>query len=405
MVSKKNEQTNLNFLEALKALCVERDVSPSVMFDAIESALMVAYKKNFVTAQNVEVNIDRQNGTYHVYAIKEVVDEVLDDVHEISLLKAQEIDPECNVGDKVKVEVTPRNFGRIAAQAAKQFVVQKVREVERGMLYEEFSGKENDIVSGTIIRIENGDIILDIGKAEAILLMMEQINGEHFNVGDRLKAYIVEVKKGNKGPQIYVSRTHPGLLKRLFELEVPEIQEGIIEIKQVTREPGSRSKVAVFSKDPNIEPVGSCVGQKGVRIQAIMNEIPNEKIDIITWNPDPAVFIANSLSPAKIRTVSVLESEKFARVVVPNNQLSLAIGKEGQNARLAARLTNWKIDIKSASQAGEDTNNPEMREVVINSAPEKPQRPKKNKKFKKNRFNKNRNPNQQNQNQNPAAAN
>ena len=384
LANRKNNPSNVNFLEALKALCVERDVSPEVMFDAIESALVVAYRKNFETAQNVEVNIDRNNGTYHVYAIRNVVEDAADNVHEISLAEARGIDPDCNVGDKIPIEVTPRNFGRIAAQAAKQFVVQKVREVERGMLYDEFSGKENDIVSGTIIRIENNDIILDIGKAEAILLATEQINGEHFKVGDRLKAYIVEVKKGNKGPQIYVSRTHPGLLKRLFELEVPEIQEGLIEIKFVTREAGSRSKIAVFSKDENIDSVGSCVGQKGVRIQAIMNEIGEEKIDIIQWSPDPAIFISNALSPAKVKSISVHEYEKFARVIVPNNQLSLAIGKEGQNARLAARLTNWKIDIKSASQAKEDPLDAEMREVII--MPDKPKVNKPKKKKKKKNF-------------------
>lgn len=365
MINKKNTQESVNFLEALKALCVERDVTPEIMFDAIESALVVAYKKNFDTAQNVEVNIDRANGTYHVYALKEVVEEVSDKVKEISLPEAQTMYPNTEIGDVIRIEVTPKNFGRIAAQAAKQFVVQKVREVERGMLYDEFSGKENDIVSGTVVRIENNDIIIDIGKAEAILLATEQIVGEKYKVGDRIKAYIAEVKKGSKGPQIFVSRTHPGLLKRLFELEVPEIQEGIIEIKTVVREPGMRSKVSVISKDENIEAVGTCIGNKGVRVQAIMKELGQEKIDIVQWDSDPAIFIANALSPAKVKSVAVNEREKMARVVVPNKQLSLAIGKEGQNARLAAKLTSWKIDIKSVAQAKKEVLDKDMREVNI----------------------------------------
>lgn len=354
MVSKKTVQEKVDFLDALKKLCIERDVSTDMMFDAIESALVVAYKKNFDTAQNVEVSLNRETGAYHVYALKDVVDEVIDPIRQITISAAQEIDPQYEEGDVVRIEVTPRNFGRIAAQAAKQFVVQKIREVERGMLYDEFSGKANDIVSGTIVRIENNDVIIDIGKAEAVLLPSEQITGEDYSVGKYIKAYIAEVKKGNKGPQIFVSRTHPGLLKRLFELEVPEIQEGIIEIKSIVREPGMRSKVSVLSKDENIEPVGTCIGNKGVRVQAIVNEIGGqEKIDLIKWDPDPGKYIANALSPSKVKVIWVDEAEKVARVVVPNNQLSLAIGKEGQNARLVAKLTGWKIDIKSVEQSRE----------------------------------------------------
>ena len=354
MVSKKIVQEKVDFLEALKKLCIERDVSTDMMFDAIESALVVAYKKNFDTAQNVEVSLNRETGAYHVYALKDVVDEVIDPIRQITISAAQEIDPHYEEGDVVRIEVTPRNFGRIAAQAAKQFVVQKIREVERGMLYDEFSGKANDIVSGTIVRIENNDVIIDIGKAEAVLLPSEQIIGEDYSVGKYIKAYIAEVKKGSKGPQIFVSRTHPGLLKRLFELEVPEIQEGIIEIKSIVREPGMRSKVSVLSKDENIEPVGTCIGNKGVRVQAIVNEIGGqEKIDLIKWDPEPGKYIANALSPSKVKVVWVDEAEKVARVVVPNNQLSLAIGKEGQNARLVAKLTGWKIDIKSVEQSRE----------------------------------------------------
>ena len=354
MVSKKTVQEKVDFLEALKNLCMERDVSVDTMFDAIESALVVAYRKNFDTAQNVEVSLNRETGAYHVYALKDVVEEVTDPIRQIGLAAAQEIDPQYESGDVVKIEVTPRNFGRIAAQAAKQFVVQKVREVERGMLYDEFSGKENDIVGGTIVRIENGDVIIDIGKAEAVLLPSEQITGEEYPIGKHIKAYIAEVKKGNKGPQIFVSRTHPGLLKRLLELEVPEIQDGIIEIKSIVREPGSRAKVSVMSKNEDIDPVGTCIGNKGVRVQAVVDEVGgSEKIDLVKWDQSPGIYIANALSPSRVRAVWVNENDKVARVIVPNNQLSLAIGKEGQNARLVAKLTGWKIDIKSVAQSKE----------------------------------------------------
>lgn len=382
MAVKKKVPESVNFLEALKMLCTERDISPEMMFDAIESALVVAYKKNFDTAQNVEVNLDRDTGAYHVYALKEIVEEVKDPIREISLEDAQEIDPNHVIGEVAKIEVTPRNFGRIAAQAAKQFVVQRVREVERGMLYDEFSGKENDIVSGTIVRIEGSDAIIDIGKAEAILLSTEQIRGEQLKLGAHIKAYIAEVKKGNKGPQIFVSRTHPGLLKRLFELEVPEIQDGIIEIKSIVREPGMRSKVSVVSKNENIDPVGTCIGDKGIRVQAIVDQIGGaEKIDLVKWDEVSGKYIANALSPAKVRSIWVNEDSKMARVVVPNNQLSLAIGKEGQNARLAAKLTGWKIDIKSAAQAKELEPPEDMQYVQL-----RPPKPKKKKKKKKKRF-------------------
>ena len=379
MVSKKNVPETVNFLEALKTLCAERDVSTDVMFDAIEKALDMAYKKNFDAAENVEVNLDRQNGNYHVYALKDVVEDVTDPIRQISLEAAHQIEAKYELGDVARVEVTPRNFGRIAAQAAKQFVVQKIREIERGMLYDEFSGKENDIVSGTVVRVDNGNkVIIDIGKAEAVLLPTEQINAESYKIGDHIKAYIAEVKKDNKGPQIYLSRTHPGLLKRLFELEVPEIQDGIIEIKSMVREPGMRSKVSVISKDENIDPVGTCIGNKGVRVQAIVNEIGgNEKIDLINWNANPGIYIANAISPAKVKNVWINESEKVARVVVPNNQLSLAIGKEGQNARLAAKLTGWKIDIKSVAQSKE-MELPEGMTLVQLKPPKPPKPPKPN---------------------------
>ena len=355
------------FLEALKELAREKGVEEEVLFDAIEAALISAYKRNFGSAQNVRVVLDRTTGAYHVYAIKTVVETVEDDVQEISLAQARTIRPDYEVDDVLEIEVTPANFGRIAAQTAKQVVVQRVREAERGIMYEEFMSREGDIITGLVSRAENRNVFIDLGKTEAVLTPTEQIAGETYEHGDRIKAYIVEVKKTSKGPQIVVSRTHPGLLKRLFELEVPEIQEGIVEIKSVAREPGMRSKIAVYSKDDDVDPVGSCVGHKGMRVQAVVDELGSEKIDIVKWNEDSAKFIANALSPAKVVSVAVNEDEKVSRVVVPDYQLSLAIGKEGQNARLAAKLTGWKIDIKSESQAADEVLDAGMSEVAVES--------------------------------------
>ncbi len=355
------------FLEALKELTREKGVEEEVLFDAIEAALISAYKRNFGSAQNVRVVLDRTTGAYHVYAIKTVVETVEDDVQEISLAQARTIRPDYEVDDVLEIEVTPANFGRIAAQTAKQVVVQRVREAERGIIYEEFMSREGDIITGLVSRVENRNVFIDLGKTEAVLTPTEQIAGETYEHGDRIKAYIVEVKKTSKGPQIVVSRTHPGLLKRLFELEVPEIQEGIVEIKSVAREPGMRSKIAVYSKDDDVDPVGSCVGHKGMRVQAVVDELGSEKIDIVKWNEDSAKFIANALSPAKVVSVAVNEDEKVSRVVVPDYQLSLAIGKEGQNARLAAKLTGWKIDIKSESQAADEVLDEGMSEVAVES--------------------------------------
>ena len=355
------------FLEALKELAREKGVEEEVLFDAIEAALISAYKRNFGSAQNVRVVLDRTTGAYHVYAIKTVVETVEDDVQEISLAQARTIRPDYEVDDVLEIEVTPANFGRIAAQTAKQVVVQRVREAERGIIYEEFMSREGDIITGLVSRVENRNVFIDLGKTEAVLTPTEQIAGETYEHGDRIKAYIVEVKKTSKGPQIVVSRTHPGLLKRLFELEVPEIQEGIVEIKSVAREPGMRSKIAVYSKDDDVDPVGSCVGHKGMRVQAVVDELGSEKIDIVKWNEDSAKFIANALSPAKVVSVAVNEDEKVSRVVVPDYQLSLAIGKEGQNARLAAKLTGWKIDIKSEAQAADEVLDAGMSEVAVES--------------------------------------
>ena len=349
---------NAEFMQAFEQLGREKGIAPEVLFDAIEAALISAYKRNFGSAQNVRVAMDRTTGEIHVYARKNVVEDVSDTRLELSLNEAKAIDPRYELEDVVELEVTPKNFGRIAAQTAKQVVVQRIREAERGMIYEEFSNRESDIVTGIVQRIEQKNVFIDLGKAEAILAPSEQIPDEIYKHNDRLKTYIVEVKKTTKGPQILVSRTHPGLLKRLFELEVPEIHDGVVELKSVAREPGLRSKIAVYSRDETVDPVGACVGHKGMRVQTIVNELKGEKIDIVKWNTDPAKYIANALSPARVVSVEVHETEKMSRVVVPDYQLSLAIGKEGQNARLAAKLTGWKIDIKSESQAAQLSNAP-----------------------------------------------
>ena len=367
MASKKDKAKDKDrgFMEAFREVGREKGIAPEVLFDAIEAALISAYKRNFNSAQNVRVSLDRLTGSYHVYAIKTIVETVENEVTEISLAEARQIKYEYEVGDILEIEVTPANFGRIAAQTAKQVVVQRIREAERGIIYEEFSNRESDIITGIVQRVEAKNVFIDLGKTEAVLAPSEQIMGEEYNHGDRIKAYIIEVKKTSKGPQILVSRTHPGLLKRLFELEVPEIHEGIVEIKSVAREPGMRSKIAVFSKDESVDPVGSCVGHKGLRVQAIVDELRNEKIDIVKWNADSAKYIANALSPAKVVSVAVNEEEKISRVVVPDYQLSLAIGKEGQNARLAAKLTGWKIDIKSETQAADEVLDENMNVVEV----------------------------------------
>ena len=362
---KKVEDSGQSFLRTIEEVGREKGIGADVLFEAIEAALISAYKKNFGSAQNVRAVINRATGSYHVYAIKTVVEDVSDSVQEISLDDAREMDADYQLGDVIEVEVTPANFGRIAAQAAKQVVVQRIREAERGNIYERFVNLENDVVTGNILRVENRNVFLDLGKTEAILTAAEQIPTEKYLPGHQIKAYIVEVKKTTKGPQVVVSRTHPGLLKRLFELQVPEISEKIVEICSVAREPGSRSKIAVYSRDDSVDPVGSCVGQRGLRVQTIVDELGSEKIDIVKWNPDSAKYIANALSPAKVISVAVNEEEKVSRVIVPDYQLSLAIGKEGQNARLAAKLTGWKIDIKSESQAAGDVLDKGMREYEV----------------------------------------
>jgi N utilization substance protein A len=335
---------------ALEQLEKEKGIKKDIIIEAIEAALISAYKKNFGSAMNVKVNIDRATGDVKVFGLRKVAEVPDPDTMDISVEEAQRINPALNIGDISEMEVTPKSFGRIAAQTAKQVVVQKLREAERGIIYDEFYNKESDIVTGIIQRIEKRNVIVDLGKTEAVLAVSEQTPGEEYKFNERLKTYIIEVKKTTKGPQIMISRTHPGLVKRLFELEVPEIHDGTVEIKSISREPGSRTKIAVYSKDENVDPVGACVGQRGTRVQAIVDELRGEKIDIIKWSNDIKEYISSSLSPAKVIRVDVIEDQKSAKVIVPDYQLSLAIGKEGQNARLAAKLTGWKIDIKSESQ-------------------------------------------------------
>ncbi len=341
---------NKEFIEAIEALEKEKDISKDILIEAIESALVSAYKKNYGTSQNVRVNIDREEGDIDVFMRKDVVEEVEDDMVEISLEDALEIDPRYEVGDVVEYQVTPRDFGRIAAQTAKQVVVQRIREAERGMIFDDYITRQGEIITGTVQRISNETLFVNMGKAEGILAATERVPGEKYAINDRIKVYIMDVKKTTKGPQVFLSRSHPGLVKRLFELEVPEIEEGIVEIKSIAREAGSRTKIAVYTEDENVDPVGACVGTRGSRVQNIVDELFGEKIDIITWSEDPEELISNVLSPAKVEKVMIDEEEKAATVIVPDYQLSLAIGKEGQNVRLAAKLCGWKIDIKSHTQ-------------------------------------------------------
>ena len=336
---------------AMDELEKERGIKKEYLIESLETALVTAYKKNFDSADNVRVTINGETGEIHVYSVMEVAENVEDPLLQIDIKKAKKINSKVKVGETVDVEIIPKDFGRIAAQTAKQVVVQKIREVERELVFTEYNDKKGEIVSGIVQKADTGTLVIDLGKLEGVMPLKEQIPTEHYDVNDKVKGYVMSVEKGNKGnPQVIISRSHPNFVKRLFELEIPEIYEGLIEIKSVSREAGYRSKVAVYSKNENIDPVGSCVGQKGVRIQNIINELNGEKIDVIEWSEEPSIYIAASLLPAQVMAVDVKEDEKFAQVIVPDDQLSLAIGKSGQNARLAARLTNWKIDIKSESQ-------------------------------------------------------
>lgn len=349
---------NGDLVEAVKNLGKAKGISDDVIYDAMESMLLTAYKKETGSSAKAFVTINRETGEYHIYEEKTVVDSIdpasENAANEMTLEEAQKLDKNHQVGDMIRIDVTPKSFGRLAAQTAKQVMIQKLREAERGSIYDEFSGREGDIITGTVKWSESRTIFVDLGRVEGILPYAEQIEGETFKPNDKIKCYVLEVRKTTKGPEIILSRTHPGLLKRLFELEVPEIYSGTVEIESVVREAGSRSKIAVRAMDPKVDPVGACVGPKGQRVQNIVNELHNEKIDIVRWDEDPAIYIANALSPAKVISVSVFDDEKSSYVVVPDYQLSLAIGKSGQNARLAAKLTNWKIDIRSESQAKEE---------------------------------------------------
>ncbi len=342
---------NKELILALEELEKEKGISKDYVLDAIETALVTAYKRNFDSLENVKVVMDRKTGATHIFSVKQVVEKVENPELEISLEDAQKINPDLSLEDTIDIEIVPRNFGRIAAQTAKQVIIQKLRELEREIVYNEFNDRKGEIVSGIIQKADKNIVVMDLGKLEGVMPTKEQIPTEHYRVNDKIKGYVLDVKKEQKGaPQVIVSRSHPDFVRKLLEFEIPEIYEGVIEIKGVSRDPGYRSKVAVYSPDPNIDPVGSCVGQKGVRIQNIINELNGEKIDVIEWNEDPSIYIAASLLPAQVLAVDVKPEEKFAQVIVPDNQLSLAIGKSGQNARLAAKLTEWKIDIKSETQ-------------------------------------------------------
>ncbi|BAM47593.1 transcription termination factor NusA [Amphibacillus xylanus] len=342
-----------DLFNAIHLLSEEKGIDKDVLIDALEAALISAYKKNFKSASNVRVDLNEETGSMKVYSRKEVVEVLEDKNQQLTLEEALEISPNYQIGDVIEVEVTPKDFGRIAAQAAKQVVTQRVREAERGVIYNEYIDREQDIMNGIIQRVDPRFVYINLGKIEAKLAKSDQMPNETYEVHDRIKVYITKVENTNKGPQVFVSRTDPGLLKRLFETEVPEIYDGTVEIRSVAREAGDRSKISVYAENPEVDPVGSCVGPKGQRVQMVVDELKGEKIDIVEYSDDPVVYVSNALSPSKVTHVIVNEEEKATTVVVPDNQLSLAIGKRGQNARLAAKLTGWKIDIKNETEAKE----------------------------------------------------
>ena len=351
---------NKDFFLALEDLEREKGISQQAFLDALENALVFAYKKHTGEESGIEVKTDVEKKTIRIFSVREVVEEVTDPERQLSVEEAQDIKPGLKAGDVLREEIVPKDFGRIAAQTAKQVIIQGIREAERGMVFDTFSSKEHEILTGTVLRIEpaTNDMTIRIGggndKTDAMLSASEQVRTEYYHEGDLIRVYVVEVRRSTKGPQVIVSRTHPGLVKRLFELEVPEIASGLVEIKSIAREAGSRTKLAVYASQDGIDPVGACVGTRGARVGAVVNELHGEKMDIIVWSEDPAKFVAAALSPADVKSVTLLPgSTKACRVIVPDDQLSLAIGKEGQNARLAARLTGYKIDIKPASQEHE----------------------------------------------------
>lgn len=345
---------NKQLIVAIQELEKEKGIKKDYLLDSIESALLTAYKRNYNSQENVKVVVDRETGASHLYSVKEVVEHAENPILQISLEEARKIDKEAQIGGTVDVELVPKNFGRIAAQTAKQVIIQKLREAEREIIYSEYSERKGEIVSGIIQKADQNIVVMDLGKVEGVMPAKEQIPTEKYHVNDKIKGYILDVEKGAKGvPQVIISRACPEFVKKLFEFEIPEIYEGVIEIKAVSRDAGSRSKVAVYSPNENIDPVGSCVGQKGVRIQNIINELNGEKIDVIEWNADLSIYISSALLPAQVMAVDIDEENRIAQVIVPDDQLSLAIGKSGQNARLAAKLTglsDWRIDIKSETQ-------------------------------------------------------
>ena len=358
-------------LLAMEELEKEKGIKKDYLIESLEASLVTAYKKNYDSADNVKVVIDAEEGQIYVYSLKEVIDKVENPNLQISLEDAKKISKKYKIGDTAEVEIIPKKFGRIAAQTAKQVVIQKIREAEREYIFSEYTDRKGEILTGIIQKVDKNVIFLDLGRVEGVMPLKEQIHTEQYHVNDKIRVYVVDVTKGAKGnPQIVVSRSHPDFVRKLFEFEIPEIYEGVIEIKSVSRDAGNRSKVAVYSENPNIDPVGSCVGQKGIRIQNIITELNGEKIDVIEWNEDPAIFISSALLPAKVLAVDIKE-ERTAQVIVPDDQLSLAIGKSGQNARLAARLTNWKIDIKSETQFRELLEKMDEDEEIVEDVEEK----------------------------------
>ena len=351
---------------AMEELEKESGIQKEYLLESIETALVTAYKKNYdCEDENVKITMDKETGEIHIYMQKEVVKEVENEKTQISLEEAKTIDKKLKVGSMYEKELVPKNFGRIAAGTAKQVIIQKIREASREFLYNEFNERKGEIVSGIVQKADGGVVIIDLGRLEGVMTVKEQIPTEKYHVNDKIRACVIDVERGLKGStQVMISRAHNDFVRKLFELEIPEIYEGLIEIKSVSRDPGNRCKVAVYSQNPNIDPVGSCVGQKGIRIQNIINELNGEKIDVIEWNEDPAIYISSALLPAQVMAVDIKEEEHFAQVIVADDQLSLAIGKAGQNARLAARLTGWKIDIKSESQFREMIEEMQKGEVI-----------------------------------------
>ena len=359
---------NKDLIHVIEQIGREKGIGKEVLFEAVESALLSASKKTMGLADNVRMELDRQTGALRVYARKKVVEDVSDRKLEISLVEARKLNREAELDDELEMELPPQEFGRIAAQTAKQVILQRVRDAERDAVYGEFADKEGKIVRGIVHRVEKRNVIVEIGRAEAVLAEREQIPGERYGPGDRIRAYVLEVKKGVKGPQVMLSRTHPGLLVRLFEGEIPEITEGIVQVKEAAREPGERAKVAVTSTKRDVDPIGACVGLRGTRIQVISRELRGEKIDIVEWSADPVTFVGRALSPAKVSSVTLGEPEpeggqQSVLVIVPDSQLSLAIGKRGQNARLAAKLTGLRVDIKSESEVEDERRREEEERI------------------------------------------